>query len=307
MQRIVTRIGYIIQPSRFVPRFLKYFFETTVFTFIASRIIKNIVLNSELDGYPVFCIVHWNAPDFLLVNIKQIELLYPNSKIYVLDNGSNRANLEVIDEALKGFSNVTLFVAAPKHCNWLSRIGVDRFLYTHTNGLQFLLNYAAQKGDKVVVFLDQDCVLYNKIDTLIDKLGNDILLIGPRYGTLNLVHASFMALQPKVIKELFGNLSFFHFTNSPEPYHGLSLKAMGKILYLETSRHAKISALSAYSNEDKVVAWHAWYSSRTVGCSDDSYLDGVPVIYLRKVREQAVEYMKQIHEEALLHDALPSK
>ncbi len=303
MQRIINRVGYLIQPSRFVPRTLKSFFEKSIFTFVASRTRRNILLRSKVDGYPVFCIVHWNAPDFLLLNIDQIEFLYPNSKIYVLDNGSKQANISVIEEALKRFNNITLFAAAPKKRNWVLSTGVDRLLYSHTNGLQFLLNYAAEKGDKLVVFLDQDCVLYRNIDNLFAKLGREIILIGPRYGTLNLVHASFMALQPSTINELFGKFAFFHKnTDSPEPYHGLSFKAKGKIFFLETSRHNKIPALCAYSIEGKIFAWHAWYSSRTEGCSDEGYLDGVPIGYLRKVRELAIEYMKQIHEETILQE-----
>jgi len=300
MQRIITKVGYLIQPSRFVPRTLKSIFEKLVFTFVASEIKKHILLQGNSSGYPVFCIVHWNAPDFLLLNIDQIESLYPNSKIYVLDNASKQSNINVIEEALKRFNNITLFAAVPKKQNWLSKIGADRLLYTHTNGLQFLLNYSSENGDKNAVFLDQDCVLYRNIDNLFEKLGRDTVLIGPRYGTLDLVHASFMALQPKRINELFGKFSFFHKnTDSPEPYHGMSFKARGKILFLETSRHDKIPALCAYSIEGKIFAWHAWYSSRTEDCSDESYLDGVPVTYLRKVREQAIEYMKQIREKTI--------
>ena len=233
MQRMITKVGYLIQPSRFVPRTLKSLFEKMVFTFVALEIRKHILLKGKSDGYPVFCIVHWNAPDFLLLNVDQIEFLYPNSKIYVLDNGSKQGNIDVIEEALKRFNNVTLFAAAPKKRNWLSKTGVDRLLYTHTNGLQFLLNYSSEKGDELAVFLDQDCVLYNNIDNLFAKLGRDIILIGPRYGSLNLVHASFMALQPKMINELFGKFSFYHKnTDSPEPYHGMSFKAKEKILFV---------------------------------------------------------------------------
>jgi hypothetical protein len=51
---------------------------------------------SEKSGNigPAFCIVHWNAPDFLLLNIKQLELIYPNKEIYVLDNGSQNCVLK---------------------------------------------------------------------------------------------------------------------------------------------------------------------------------------------------------------------
>ena len=124
MQRIITKIGYLIQPSRFIPRTLKSFFEKIVFTFVASETKKHILFHGKASGYPVFCIVHWNAPDFLLLNIDQIEFLYPNSRIYVLDNGSKQANIGVIQEALKRFDNITLFAAAPEKRNCFRKLAL---------------------------------------------------------------------------------------------------------------------------------------------------------------------------------------
>lgn len=300
MQNMIRKIGDNIKPSRFTPRILKIFSEKIIYTFTASRTKKHILLDGKLGGQPVFCIVHWNATDFLLLNVSQIEFLYPNSKIYILDNGSKQTEINDLKEGLKRFKNITLFAVAPKYPNWLSRIGADRILYTHTNGLQFLLNYAAENRDEIAVFLDQDCILYDKIDTLTAKLDEEILLVGARLDSFNLVHASFMIMQPKRISQLFGRFSFLLKNTDPielsyhEPYHGLSFRARGKIFFLETKRHHTIPVLSSYSTANKIFAWHAWLSSRTVGYSNGDYQDGIPISYRRRVRERALQYMTAI-------------
>lgn len=301
MQVIIKKVSGTIRPARLIPRIYKNQIEKIVFNFTAPRIKEHVLLHGKLGGSPVFCIVHWNAPDFLLLNVSQIELLYPNSKIYVLDNGSQQANINAVEKGLKRFNNITLFAASPGYPNWAMRIGADRLLYSHTKGLQFLLNYAAEKRDEIAVFLDQDCVLSNNIDDLFAKLGRNVILIGAKYGrTNNLVHASFMILQPKRVNQLFGKFSFFHeHINSPEPYHGLSFKAKGKLLFLEFKPHDQIPAISSYFIQGKTYAWHACYSSRTVGYSAKDYLDGYPVSFLQKARKLAFEYMKQIHEETI--------
>jgi hypothetical protein len=299
MQVIIRKVGDTIRPSRLIPRVIKSQIEKMVFNFTAPQIKEHVLLHRKLGGSPVFCIVHWNAPDFLLLTVSQIEFLYPNSKIYVLDNGSQQPNIDAIEKGLERFNNITLFVAP----NWATRIGADRLLYSHTKGLQFLLNYAAKQRDEIVVFLDQDCMLSANIDDLFTKLGRNVILIGPRYGgRYNLVHASFMILQPKRINQFFGKFSFFHeHTNGPEPYHGLSFKAKGKILFLDSKSHNKIPSLSSYSIQGGTpFAWHACYSSRTVGLSAKTLVDGAyPVSYLQEVRKLSFEYMKQIHKETI--------
>jgi hypothetical protein len=270
-----------------------------IFSLTASRIEKQVLLQSELDGSPVFCIVHYNAPDYLLLNISQIELLYPNSEIYVLDNGSQQVNMNAAVRGLRGYNNVTLFAASTEYPNWRTRIGANRFLYSHAKGLQFLLNYAAEQQDEIIVFLDQDCILSRSIDELFGKFGRDVLLIGARL-TDDLVHASLMILQPKRISQLFGKYSLFHeHTTSVEPYQGICFKAKGKILFLEAKGHDKIPFLTSYSIQDTIYAWHAWYSSRLNPCM---LSEGVSVSWFQTVRQLAYEYMKQIHEETFADD-----
>lgn len=280
--------------DRLVPRIVGTQIDKMIFDFTAPRIKKQVLLHSRFDGSPVFCVVHYNAPDYLLLNISQIVTLYPRSKIYVLDNGSQQANIDAVVEGLKRYNNITLFAASTEYPNWQTKIGADRLLYSHAKGLQFLLNYATEQHDAIVVFLDQDCILSRNIDDLFGKFGKNVLLIGARLID-DLVHASFMILQPKRINKLFGKFSLFHeHTSSPEPYQGICFKTKGKILFLEGKGHDQIPFLTSYSIQDTIYAWHAWYSSRI---NPKMLSEGVSVSWFRTVRQLAYEYMKQIHEE----------
>ena len=262
---------------------------------------------------PVFCIVHWNALDFLLLNIKQLELIYPNSKIYVLDNGSQKMCLRELVAALPQFRNVTLFSASPDESD-------------HTTGLQFLLNYSAQKQDEFSVFLDQDCLLCRNIDDLLLKFHSqkDLLIIGARDYVIvpkqhnwllpvhclrsasKLVHPSLMIVEPKKIVKRFGQLAFSPHPKAwedarrnkwaYEPYHSLFYRGRGHILYLETKMHSEIPLLTSYSFEGTVYAYHAWYSSRTTLLQAKDSLDGVPILLLLNTRKRAYDYMMQIYK-----------
>lgn len=254
----------------------------------------------EDNSRRAFCIVHWNAPHFLLLNAKRLELLHPESKIYVFDNASSEANLETVLSGLKQYENVTLFSSKRDYSNtWAC----------HILGLQFLLNYAAQRPDSVVIFLDQDCILVSRIDDLADKLdGKETLLIGVRdyveipkdYGPLkkgtlrnfpDVVHGSFMMMQPVLIHGLFGNQSLIS-GRSFEPYHGIARKAAGKTLFLETQMHAEIPLLTRYMYRGKTYAWHSWYSSRIVGMKDTDVLNGLPVSWLKDSLKKAYAFME---------------
>ena len=276
-----------------------------------ARMLRNmkvelLLTNRKGDISPTaFCIVHWNSPKFLLLNVKRLEFLHPESKIYIFDNASSKANLQAILSGLKCYENVTLFSSKRDYSNtWAC----------HVIGLQFLLNYAAQKFDSIVTFLDQDCILANRIDDLADKLdGKEILLIGVRdyveiphdYGPLNrgtlrnfpgLVHGSFMLMQPVVIYDLFGSQSLID-GRSFEPYHGIARKATGKTLFLETQMHTEIPLLTYYLYSGKTYAWHSWYSSRIVGLKDTDVLDGLSVSWLKASLSKAYDFMGNLPSE----------
>jgi hypothetical protein len=269
--------------------------------------------NSEKRGI-AFCIVHWNAPDYLLLNVKQLELIYPNSKIYVLDNGSQNLFLEELVIALQQFKNVTLLSAKPESKS------------EHTLGLQVLLNYSAMQQDEFSIFLDQDCILSHNIDELFLRFcsqkelliagARDYVIIPKQHNWLipgqflrsasTMIHPSLMILQPAKIVKLFGQVAFsphpkaweYSRDNKKgyEPYYGLSYRAQGHILYLETKMHNEIPLLTSYSYENVVYAYHAWYSSRTTFLSVNKALDGIPVSSLLDIRKKIYQYMEQIHK-----------
>ncbi len=271
-----------------------------------KRMLHNLkvdqLIESESDSRKAFCIVHWNAPHFLLLNVKRIELLHPEAKIYVFDNASSDENLKAILEGLKNYENITLFANKRDYSNtWAC----------HIIGLQFLLNYAAQNLDSTVTFLDQDCVLVRRVDDLMSQLnGRDVLLIGVRdyvevpkdYGPLkkgnlrkfpDAVHGSFMMMQPLVIHELFGPQSLMN-GKSFEPYHGISRKVSGKILFLETQMHNEIPLLTRYIFGGKTYAWHSWYSSRITRMKDTELVDGLPVSWLKDCLKKAYDFMEKL-------------
>jgi len=241
------------------------------------------------DSRRAFCIVHWNAPRFLLLNVKRLELLHPESKIYVFDNASSEANLKAALSGLKGYENITLFSNKRDYSHtWAC----------HIMGLQFLLNYAAQRSDSIAVFLDQDCILVNRVDDLIDKLdGKETLLIGVRaYVGADVIHASFMMMQPVVIHGLFGDQSLMN-GRAFEPYQGIARKLAGKTLFLEMQKHPEIPLLTRYMYKGKTYAWHSGYSSRIVGMKDTDILDGFPVSWLKDSLKKAYAFMELLPAE----------
>lgn len=284
----------------------------TVKSFLKKRLFGEMLRNIKVEqlltnkkgseSRTAFCIVHWNAPKFLLLNIKKLELLHPECKIYVLDNASSQENLQTVLNELKNYENVTLFANKQDYSHtWAS----------HIIGLQFLLNNAAKNSDSTVIFLDQDCILVRRVDDLINKLdGNNILLVGVRdyveipkdYGPLKrgtlrnfpkVVHASFMIMQPVVIYKIFGSQSLMN-GESFEPYHGIARKTAGKILFLETQMHNEIPLLTSYVYEGKTYAWHSWYSSRIFGMKDTEFLNGLPVTWLKNMLEKAYNFMERL-------------
>ena len=250
----------------------------------------------------VFGIVHWNAPHFLLLNVSRLEFLYPESKIYIFDNASSETNLEIAINKLKGHPNVTLFS---------SKIDYSNTWACHIMGLQFLLNYAAQQSDSMVTFLDQDCILANRVEDLAELLSDkETLLVGVRdyveiphdYGPLkkgtlrnfpNVVHGSFMMMQPLVIRNLFGEQSFID-GRSFEPYHGIAHKTAGKTLLLGTQMHVEIPLLTRYLYNGKTYAWHSWYSSRIFGMKETEVLNGLPVFWLKESLIKAYKFMEHL-------------
>jgi len=298
-----------------VPEVVRVQIEIMVFNYVTKKIKKQVIIRGKTNNPLVFCIVHWNAPDYLLLNIRQIQLLYPQSNIYVLDNGSQSVNLDAAKRGLEKFNNITFFAAKLQNGNLVARLISEGLFdsYTHAKALQFLLNYSAEQSDEIAVFLDQDCILSNNIDYLLAKFGKDVVLIGARdyivvphdYGPLRkqilrdygmFVHASFMILQPQRVKRLLGNFSFETLNCFREPYHNISFRTQGKIFYLRTQMHETIPFLTRYMHQNITYAWHAWYSTyrNRPGHRSQSKLDGYPISWLQEVQKLAFDYLSQI-------------
>lgn len=299
------------------------FFARTAFKrSLCETKVKCLVADRSAEPHLLaFCIVHYNAPDFLSLNVRQCELLHPNARIYVLDNGSTELCLREAVRSLKRFDNTTLLCARPIESS-------------HLVGLQLLLNYSVEQRDEFMVFLDQDCILTRTVDELLAKLSVNLLLIGPAdyvevprdYGPLKrgrlrnaprCIHPSLMILQPRRIAQLFGEAAFSphykaweeaHVNDwQYEPFYSLSYRARGRIGYMKMRMSSEVPLLTSYLYEGRVYAWHAWLSSRIWSLSPEDLIDDllvswrrvaqsqVPVSWLRFIRKQAYEFMEQIH------------
>lgn len=311
-------IKVLLAARKRLPRVIEVQIETMVFNYKKNRIKKQAVIRGKKNNPLVFCIVHWNAPDYLLLNIRQIQLLYPHSNIYVLDNGSQQVNLDAAKRGLEKFNNVTFFSAKLQTGNLVARL-VNKVKFSHSKGLQFLLDYSAEQSDEIAVFLDQDCILSNNIDCLLAKFGKDVVLVGARdyifvpkdYGPLRkgilrnygmFVAAFFMILQPLRIKRVLGNFSFETQNRfGDDPFHNISFKAQGKILFLETQMHEIIPFLTRCMHQNITYAWHAWYSTyryrymcRTDRRGLQLMIDNYPVSWLEEVQKLEFDYLSQI-------------
>src|ERR1017187_2875018 len=135
-------------------------------------------------GSVTFCIAHFNAPDFLEVSLDAVRRRYCDERIIVTDASS------VWSE----------FCAAKSVC---SRYRAE--LHPLLNYLRHtgLLNYMFRKiTTPLAVFLDQDCVLLESLDPLLQKMGEGILLAGPR-DEMRVTHPNACAQYPKLTNERF--------------------------------------------------------------------------------------------------------
>lgn len=243
------------------------------------------IFDHHLGGQPsslAFGIVHFNAPDYLLLNIRRLARLYPRSRVYVLDNGSD-ANV---------WSRLILDLS---HCPCVSyyKAGGES---EHAVGLQFVLGESARNGDRHLCLLDQDCLLINPIDPLLEYFSQGIALIGPTYfHRPGKIHSSLAILQPQAIYALFGEKAFTYCQTYTEPMFGLSERLAGKVMCLEHRFNDPHPYISTYLYGGVPIAYHGWYSSRTFGMGEGDLLDGdaKKVADVRSWRQRNYEFMKE--------------
>jgi hypothetical protein len=255
-----------------------------------------------------FFVVHFNAPDFLDLNLAALAAQHPAAAVTVLDNGSEPAALEAVARAVEMRGGVTL-------------LGGRGDKPRHTVALQALFDVAVRDGVGAAVFLDQDALLLEPVDGLVRRLGPDTLLIGPRDavsipradGPLaagwmrsapSRIHPSFLVLDPRRVRAVLGAWPFAFDRRAErtarrggweyEPYHALSVRAADRILFLDMRMSDVLPPLTFYELDGHAHACHAWYSSRTAGLSDTDTVDGLPVAWVRARRLAVLERMRAL-------------
>jgi len=229
-----------------------------------------------------FAIVHWNAPDYALLNVRRLEKLHPGSKVYVLDNGSTAENRMSLLSTLRHFPAAELLVGYGES--------------EHAVGLQVLLEHSAKQGDRCLCFLDQDCLLINPIEPLLGYFSTNISLIGPEYFNVpGKIHSSLAILQPQHVVAQFGRRAFQYCRTYTEPMFGISERLAGKVLCLEHRFGDPHPYISTYLHGGVPIAYHGWYSSRTYGMGDKDLLDGdaKKVSDVREWRQHNYEFMRE--------------
>lgn len=230
-----------------------------------------------------FCIVHYNAPDFLELNVRQLSKLHPRSKVYILDNGS--APEVVVDLGwLREYPNVEFMVARGES--------------EHAVGLQYLLEHSAKQGDKYACFLDHDCILADRLLKILGCLGYSANLIGPQYLSTpdtalpGMIHSSLAILDPVRTFRAYGRHAFDFIKTNQEPMFGISQRCAGHILFLKHSFNDPHEGISTYYYGNDPVAWHSWYSSRLGSLPDSAILDGKLVGLRRARRARNLEFLR---------------
>jgi hypothetical protein len=194
------------------------------------------------------------------------------------------------------------YLAAKKECErYQATMWPLLIQHRHSALLNFLLRKAKTE---FVVFLDQDCVLLNRLDSLIDAVEQGAMLAGPRDQMLvdyplrsgerpnfkpqylrkfgDYVHASLMVLRPAKVRAQFGNRPF-HWKKSfgeqnHEKYHGLShllQKSNPKSVLLLDSVHTAYGLGMVYYHGEKLLAYHNWYSGRVF--KQTGTMDGIKI------------------------------
>jgi hypothetical protein len=233
-------------------------------------------------GSVTFCIAHFNAPDFLEVSLDAVRRRYCDERIIVTDASS------VWSE----------FCAAKSVCSrYRAELHPLLNYHRHTG----LLNYMFRKvTTPVAVFLDQDCVLLDRLDALLEAVASGTTLIGPA-DEMRLTHQNLCSVYPQLANRCFRIApQFIHASlmvvNTPrvlqwsskpfiwrgewgphplERYYGLTelvrQNQPNGVMSLK-SFHSTYGLGTVYLHTGRLLAYHNWYSGQVYGQSGK--LDG---------------------------------
>lgn len=244
------------------------------------------------DADVTFLIAHFNSPEFLTVCLHAIRKFHPGSRVVVAD----------------ATSDWDMYLEAKETCN---KFGAEMHTLVIQHRHSGILNYLfRQPTTEIAVFLDQDCIVLNRLDALFEQLRRGIVLAGPRDdmrvdhpnwfqgfrvpqgGAVlrrfpDYIHASLMVVNPRVVRQQFGNSPFTwkkEFGDHPhEKYHGLShllKESKPESLLPLPSSHSAYGLGTVCSYNDKALAYHNWYSGRVH--NREGRIDNLEVERLRK-------------------------
>jgi hypothetical protein len=284
----MSRVKKIKDQSRRVLEVLKW--QTTK----PFRLKLNSDNGNKFDGRITFLIAHFNSPEFLAATLDGIRKFHPGSSILVADATSDWSS----------------YVAAKKECDrFRAELRPLAIQHRHSGILNVLFR---QAKTEFAVFLDQDCILLHRLDSLLRRVEDDILLAGARDKMLvdyelrsgkkpnfkpqflrsyeNYVHASLMVLKPEKIRARFGSAPFRwkkeFGSHAHEKYHGLCHQLHeshpNKMLLID-SLHSAYGLGMVYIHDNIPLAYHNWYSGRVF--KQEGTLDGLSIEWLKESME----------------------
>jgi len=245
---------------------------------ISFRLRQDLTDRTTYKGSVTFCFAHYNAPHFLEVSLDAVRRHYHNERIIVTDASS------VWPE----------FCTVKSVC---SRYGAELHPLLNYHRHTGLLNYMFRKAaTDIVVFLDQDCVLLNRLDVLLELAASGTTLIGPS-DEMCLTHQNLCSVYPEVANRCFRVApEFIHAslmvvnaarvrawskhrpfrwrnewgTHPLERYYGLTelvrRNQPGEIISLN-SYHTGYGLGTVYVHAGHPIAYHNWYSGQVYGQS----------------------------------------
>lgn len=225
-----------------------------------------------------FCIAHFNSPAFLDASLHSIRRFHPEARVIVADASSAWPE----------------FVAARTACD---RHGATLHPLVGRHRHTGLLNYMFSRiASPYGVFLDQDCLLLDRLDPLVRVLEDGKALTGPRdemwltnprlcrarpelanfrfRSRPEFVHASLMTLNVPRVRSWSRKPFIWRGEWGPHPlerYYGLTelvrRNQADGVLTLDPA-HTGYGLGQVYLFEGRALAYHHWYSGQVYGRRD---------------------------------------
>jgi len=278
--------------------YIKYMLKYSLYK-LGIRCAYNCGLLNDV-GEELVGIVHFNAPDYLLLNLKSLSKVLGGVKVIILDNGSFDSAYESVLAIARRFSKtVTIF----RNNHLINR------MRDHTMGINYIVELAGKLAIDRLIILDQDCILVDPIEDLRSRVPGEAVLAGVRdlrNSFKGFVHPSLMILDVSYFKKL-GPSSVYgpptRFTDKIwEPYYGITYNSIGKIIYIDQTDLPMGNTpfnISAYIYKGRIIAYHSWYSSRMFA-TKDKILDSQPVETLIARRRFLYTYLNSIIDNIII-------